>query len=77
MLTASHRSHRTCPPSIALKQPSSGTVLPHAVAHSWFGAFVLTTLCTHSGQSESLSSWRRTHPAYPPSVGCHLHLGRV
>ncbi|MED6263989.1 hypothetical protein CHARACLAT_010139 [Characodon lateralis] len=64
LLPASHRSRRTCPPSIALKQPSSGTILPDAVAHFLFGAFVLTALCSHSGQSESLS-WLRTHPAYP------------
>ncbi|MED6281034.1 hypothetical protein CHARACLAT_017170, partial [Characodon lateralis] len=58
--------------STAHKRPSSGTVLPLAVAHSWFGALILTALCAHSGQSESLS-WRRTHPAYPAVYQCNQY----
>ncbi|MEQ2256992.1 hypothetical protein ILYODFUR_029770 [Ilyodon furcidens] len=39
----------------------------HSLLHTpGLEAFVLTALCALSGQSESLSSWRRTHPAYLP-----------
>ncbi|MED6265794.1 hypothetical protein CHARACLAT_029016 [Characodon lateralis] len=38
----------------------------HSLLHTpVLEAFILTTLCAHSGQSESLSSWRRTHSACP------------
>ncbi|MEQ2244993.1 hypothetical protein ILYODFUR_022898 [Ilyodon furcidens] len=36
VIAATYQSHRTCPPSTALKQPNSGTVLPGAVAHYVF-----------------------------------------
>ncbi|MED6249356.1 hypothetical protein ATANTOWER_012917 [Ataeniobius toweri] len=40
VLPASHRFHRTCPPSTALKRSSSGTILPLVIAHSWFGSLL-------------------------------------
>ncbi|MEQ2306312.1 hypothetical protein AMECASPLE_006854 [Ameca splendens] len=47
VLPASHRFHRTCPPSTALKRPSSGTVLPLVIAHSWFGSLLThRTVCS-------------------------------
>ncbi|MEQ2264912.1 hypothetical protein XENORESO_021814 [Xenotaenia resolanae] len=62
MLPASHRFHRTRPPSTALKRPGY-----HSLLHTpGLETFVLTALCALSGQSESLSSWQRTHPAYLP-----------
>ncbi|MEQ2238547.1 hypothetical protein ILYODFUR_034143 [Ilyodon furcidens] len=35
-MAAAYRSCRTCPPSTALKQPDSGSVLPGAVVHYVF-----------------------------------------